>query len=59
LNVEDVGIEIDAYLARFGRRTFKISANEIRKPATLTIESIGTQSIKISVLDTPAENAAS
>lgn len=51
LRVEDVGIEIDAYLARFGRRTFTISPNEIRKPGTLSIESIEPERIKISVLD--------
>ncbi len=53
LGVEEVGIEIDAYLARFGRRTFTISPNEIRKPGTLSIESIEPERIKISVVEVP------
>jgi len=58
LRVEDVAIEIDAYLARLGRRTFTISPNEIRKPAALSIESIDPERIKISVADASGQDGS-
>lgn len=57
LGTEDVAIDIDAYLARFGRRTFTISANEIRKPGTLSVEAIEPERIKISVVGAATEES--
>jgi uncharacterized protein (TIGR00159 family) len=57
LGVEDVEIEIDAYLARFGRRTFALSPDDVRKPNALDVLSVEPDRLKISILDQPEEPA--
>jgi uncharacterized protein (TIGR00159 family) len=55
---EDVGVQIDAYLARLGRRTFKLSADDVRKPAPLSVEAIEPERVRISVVEAPATDEA-
>lgn len=46
---EPVKIVIDAYLSRFGRRTFMISPQDVRVPETVAVLAVKPSKIKISV----------
>ena len=44
-----VSIQLDAYLARFGRRTFTISADTVEMPNGLTVVSIHPEKVRLSL----------
>ena len=51
----DVSLELDGYLTRFGRRTFEITPDDLKKPAGLTMVSIEPTQVKLSLVErTPA-----
>jgi diadenylate cyclase len=45
-----VTVEIDGYLARFGRRTFMIGAQDVQAPRALDVIEVGPEKIKISAI---------
>jgi DNA integrity scanning protein DisA with diadenylate cyclase activity len=51
---DDLAIQVDAYLARLGRRTFKLSASELRPVGDLEVVEIFPEKVRIS-LRAPAE----
>jgi len=53
---DDLSIQVDAYLARFGRRTFTLSASELRPANNLDVVEINPEKIRLS-LRAPAEIA--
>lgn len=46
---EKLSVNVDAYLARFGRRSYTISAEDIEKPNSLSIVSIEPDRVKLSL----------
>lgn len=51
-----VSVRIDAYLARLGRRTFSVSAQDVQKPDALSVVSITPEKVRLSVKNpAPAE----
>lgn len=50
---DDVSVRVDAYLARFGRRTFTLSAQEVRKPDALSVVAVRPEKLRLS-FDAPA-----
>jgi uncharacterized protein (TIGR00159 family) len=50
MDPEDVPVRVDAYLARFGRRTFKIAVQDIDTPDALEVVAIEPETIKISLV---------
>jgi len=51
---DDLAIQVDAYLARIGRRTFTLSASELRPRHDVSVEEIVPEKIRLS-LRAPAE----
>lgn len=45
----DLSVEIDAYLSRFGRRTFAVSEEDVRTPDTVTVVGVEPERIRISL----------
>lgn len=52
-----VTVRIDAYLARLGRRTFSVSAQNVVKPDALSIESVTPDKVKLSLANAPKAEA--
>ncbi len=46
---DGVSVEIDAYLARLGRRTFSVSVDDVKKPNDLSIVDINPERVRISL----------
>jgi hypothetical protein len=46
---EAVSVRVDAYLARFGRRTFTLEGDSVRRPDALDVVSIRPERIKLSL----------
>jgi uncharacterized protein (TIGR00159 family) len=45
----DLTVEIDAYLARFGRRTFAVSADDVQTPDGVSVVAVEPERIRISL----------
>lgn len=50
-----VSIDIDAYLARLGRRTFVISPQDVRRPETLSVVALDPEKVVLSLEPASAE----
>jgi diadenylate cyclase len=46
---EAVSVRVDAYLARFGRRTFALEEDSVRRPETLDVVAIRPERVKLSL----------
>ena len=46
---DGISVELDAYLARLGRRTFSVSAAEVKKPDTLSVVAVAPERVRISL----------
>jgi uncharacterized protein (TIGR00159 family) len=46
---DQVAVRVDAYLARFGRRTFAISEDSVRRPDGLDVVALNTKQVKVSL----------
>ena len=46
---EAVTVRVDAYLSRFGRRTFALEEDSVRRPEALDVVSIRPERIKLSL----------
>ncbi len=44
-----VDLRLDAYLARFGRRTFSVSESDVQTPDSITVVSISPEKVRISL----------
>ncbi len=55
-NAEDIRVQVDAYLARLGRRTFSLEENEVRRPDGLTVIEVVPDKVRISVQAAPVPN---
>lgn len=52
-----IKVEIDAYLARFGRRTFALEASSVSKPSALDILAIAPETVRLSLEPVPASDS--
>lgn len=57
---DDVSVQLDAYLARLGRRTFTVSVANVRAPDRLSVVDVSPETVRISLkaAATPAEPSA-
>ncbi len=46
---DQVGVRVDAYLARFGRRTFALGEDSVRRPDALDVVAVRPERIKVSL----------
>ncbi len=46
---DDLAVTVDAYLARLGRRTFTLSASNVRKPDELSVVTVTPDKVRISL----------
>jgi hypothetical protein len=53
---DKVGVRVDAYLARFGRRTFALAEDSVRRPDALDVVAVHPDRVKVSLR--PAGNSA-
>lgn len=50
----EVGVEIDAYLARLGRRTFQVTPETVRRPDGLSVVTVEPARVRISLEPAPS-----
>jgi uncharacterized protein (TIGR00159 family) len=55
LDPRKLDVEIDAFLVKLGRRTFKLSPKSVRHPARLTIEGVRPKRVILSVKRSPTD----
>jgi len=49
---EEVVVHVDAYLARLGRRTFSVGAQDVRRPERLSVLALEPEKVKLSLAPT-------
>jgi uncharacterized protein (TIGR00159 family) len=52
---DDVSVHLDAYLARFGRRTFSLSATNVQATGDLEVVGIEPETVRLSLRNLPEE----
>jgi hypothetical protein len=53
----ELSVRVDAQLARLGRRTFTITAQDVRSPGVLTVVALAPGKVKLSLRPVAASNA--